>query len=84
MKTKQLLVSALIQCNFDHGFSSWYSGLSRRAKSGLQVAQNKTIRFILGIPSRAHIGKEEFKCVLDVSCSHENRTIKVESYVRNF
>ena len=58
MKTKQLLVSALIQCHFDYGCSSWYSGLSKRAKSRLQVAQNKDIRFVLGIPARAHIGEE--------------------------
>ena len=63
MKTKQLLVSALIQCHFDYGCSSWYCGLSKRAKSRLQVAQNKAIRFILGIPARAHIGEEEFKSV---------------------
>ena len=63
MKTKQLLVSALIQCHFDYGCSSWYCGLSKMAKSRLQVAQNKAIRFILGIPARAHIGEEEFKNV---------------------
>ena len=63
MKTKQLLVSALIQCHFDYGCSSWYCGLSKRAKSRLQVAQNKAFRFILGIPARAHIGEEEFKSV---------------------
>ena len=33
------------------------------AKSRLQVAQNKAIRFILGIPARAHIGEEEFKSI---------------------
>ena len=38
MKTKQLLVSALIQCHFDYGCSSWYCGLSKMAKSRLQVA----------------------------------------------
>ena len=27
------------------------------------MAQNKAIRFILGIPARAHIGEEEFKSV---------------------
>ena len=31
VKTKQLLVSTLIECHFDYGCSSWYSGLSKRA-----------------------------------------------------
>ena len=56
-------MSTLIQCHFDYGCSSWYNGLSKRAKSRLQVAQNKAIRFILGIPARAHMGEEEFKSV---------------------
>ena len=31
MKTKKLLVSSLIQCNFDYTCSAWYSGLSKIA-----------------------------------------------------
>ena len=32
MKTKQLLVSSLIQCHFDYTCSAWYSGLSKKMK----------------------------------------------------
>ena len=77
MKTKQLLVSALIQCHFDYGCSSWYSGLSKRAKSRLQVTQNKAIRFILGIPARAHIGEEEFKNIRILSVHMRTEQLKL-------
>ena len=58
---KKLLVSALIQCHFDYACSAWYSGLTKRSKSRLQVAQNKVIRFMLNVPPRAHIGPDEFR-----------------------
>ena len=38
----------------------WYSGLSKNLKTKLQIVQNKLIRFILALPSRAHVGYEEF------------------------
>ena len=56
---KKLLVSALIQCHLDYSCSSWYSSLTRKTKSRLQVCQNKMIRCILGLDSRAHIGFDE-------------------------
>ena len=62
-KTKKLLVSALIQCHFDYACTSWYSGLTKKSKSRLQVAQNKVIRFMLNLPPRSHIGAEEFEMV---------------------
>ena len=33
LKTKKLLVSALIQCHFDYARTSWYSGLTKRYKT---------------------------------------------------
>ena len=67
-QTKMLLTSTLIQCHFDYGSSMWYTGTTCRMKKKLQVTQNKVIRFILGLPSRSHIGATEFSsaCMLPV------------------
>ena len=59
-KNKMLLTSALVQCNFDYGCSMWYTGTTCLLKKKLQITQNKVIRFILGLPSRSHIGPTEF------------------------
>ena len=63
LKTKKLLVSALIQCHFDYSCSAWYSGLSKKLKGRLQVSQNNIIRYLLNAPSRTHIGYDEFQLV---------------------
>ena len=55
-----LLTSALVQCHFDYGSSMWYTGTTCLLKKKLQITQNKVIRFILGLPSRSHIGPTEF------------------------
>ena len=54
------LTSALVQCHFDYGSSMWYTGTTCLLKKKLQITQNKVIRFILGLPSRSHIGPTEF------------------------
>ena len=59
-KARKTLCSALIQCNFDYASSSWYTGLSKGLKQKLQIMQNKTVRFILNLGNRAHIGSKEF------------------------
>ena len=33
-------------CHFDYACSAWYSGLNKKLRNKLQVAQNKTVRFI--------------------------------------
>ena len=63
LKKKKLLVSALIQCQFDYACTSWYCGLTKRYQSRLQVAQNKVIRFMLNLPPRSHVGVDEFQLV---------------------
>ena len=52
---------SLIQCHFDYACSFWYPGLSKVLKNNLQVTQNKIIRFVLNMDSRAHVGSEVFK-----------------------
>ena len=45
-KTRKTLSSALIMYHFDYACSAWYSGLNKRLKNKLQVAQNKIVSFI--------------------------------------
>ena len=61
LTTKKLLVMSLIQCHFDYACSFWYLGLSKVLKNKLHVTQNKIIRFVLNMDSRAHLGSEVFK-----------------------
>ena len=39
----------------------WYPGLAKVLKNKLHVAQNKIIRFVLNMYSRAHVGSDVFK-----------------------
>ena len=43
--------------------SSWYHGLQKNLKHKLQILQNKTIRFVLDLTPRSHIGYSEFNWV---------------------
>ena len=61
LTAKKLLVMSLIQCHFDHACSFWYPGFFKVLKNKLQVAQNKIIRFVLNMDSKAHVGSEVFK-----------------------
>ena len=60
LASKRLLSSALIQCHMDYACSSWYHGLQKNLKHKLQILQNKTIRFVLDLTPRSHIGYSEF------------------------
>ena len=56
LETKQLLISALIQCHFDYTCPAWYNGLSKKLKCRMQYTQNKIIRFMFNAPWRFHVG----------------------------
>ncbi len=58
-KSRRTLCSALIQCHLDYCCSSWFSGLTQKLKSKLQVIQNKMVRFILDLGPMTHIGQRE-------------------------
>ena len=45
-KTRKTLSSALIMYHFDYAYCAWYSGLNKKLRNKLQVAQNKIVRFI--------------------------------------
>ena len=64
LASKRLLSSALFQCHMDYACcSSWYHGLQKNLKHKLQILQNKTIRFVLDLTPRSHIGYSEFNRV---------------------
>ena len=52
---------SLIQCHFDYACCIWYKGLNTFLENKLQTTQNKLIRFVLDLLSRAHISKEHFE-----------------------
>ena len=50
-----------IQCHYDYVCCIWYKSLNKVLKNKLQTSQNKCIRFVLDLKSRAHISKEHFE-----------------------
>ena len=58
-----MLCNALIQPHFDYACSAWYNNLNKNLTTKLQIAQNKCIRFCLGLDNRTHIGVNEFKTI---------------------
>ena len=58
---RRLLCNALIQPQFDYGWTSWYPVLNKALKTKLQIAQNKCIRFSLELPPRGHINPSHFR-----------------------
>lgn len=63
LETRKILTTALIQCHFDYSCSSWYAGISQTLKNKLQIAQNKTVRFIKNLGPRSSVRKEELSSV---------------------
>jgi len=62
-RARKNLASALIQCHFDYSASAWYMSVCTTLKNKLQIAQNKIIRFVLGMGPRDHIGQLELNRV---------------------
>ena len=85
LTAKMLLVMSLTQCHFDYACSFWYPGLPKVLKNKLQVTQNKIIRFVLNMDSKAHVGSEVFKSLGWLSVSKRvdqiilNHVFKVKS-----
>ena len=52
---------SLIQCHYDYACCIWYTGLNKFLYTKLQTNQNKLIRFVLDLESRAHIREEHFE-----------------------
>ena len=62
-KLRRMLCNALIQPHFDYACSAWYPNLNKKNSKKIQIAQNKCIRFCLGLDNRTHIGVNEFKTI---------------------
>lgn len=62
-ETRKTLTTALIQCHFDYSCSSWYAGVSQTLKNKLQIAQNKTVRFIKELGPRSSVRQPELSSV---------------------
>ena len=62
-KERKLLVSTLVQSNFDYGVNSWFRGLPQKVKTRFQTTQNRLIRYILNYDGRHHLCSEDFNLV---------------------
>ncbi len=52
---KKTLCQSLVQSHVDYAITSWYAAMSQKAKTKLQIIQNKIVRFILDLGPRTHI-----------------------------
>ncbi len=52
---KKTLCQSLVQSHVDYGISSWYAAMSQKAKTKLQIIQNKMVRLIVDLGPRTHI-----------------------------
>ena len=60
-KLRRLLCSSLIQPPFIYACVFWYSSVSKKTRTKIQVTENKCICFCLKLNSRHYIGAKEFK-----------------------
>ena len=59
-KTRKTLSSALIMYHVDYACSAWYSGLNKKPRNKLQIAQNKIVRFIKQVTPRYSVNSHVF------------------------
>ena len=60
-KCRKLLCAALIMPYMNYCCSSWYSGLSSKLRSRLDVLQRRMVRFIFSLEPRTHVGTEKLR-----------------------
>ena len=70
-------------CYFDYVCSSWYSGLSQKFKKQLQITQNKTFCFIVGVGPHTRIGQDELNQVRMLNTQDRVAQLKL-NHVFNF
>lgn len=61
VKTKRTLCNSLVLCNLEYASAAWYTGLTKSLKKKLQIIQNKSVRYIYKLDSRAHVGFNELQ-----------------------
>lgn len=57
---RKMLAVALIQPRFDYSCNFWYRSVGKVCQNKLQICQNKTIRFVLGLKNREHLEYTHF------------------------
>ena len=69
-RERKLLSSSLVQPLFDYACNSWYIGLTKKLKTRFQTAQNKLVRYILGLSPRQSLSVADFNKLnwLNVDC----------------
>lgn len=74
---RKMLAVALVQPRFDYACNFWFRPIGKVNQNKLQICQNKTIRFVLGLGNRTHIEYSHFKKLnwLDVSSRVEYLTL---------
>ena len=77
METRKTLTSALIQCHFDYSCSSWFAGVSQLLKNKLQIAQNKTVRFIKSMGPRSSVRKTELSSIGLLNVEHRVKQLRL-------
>ena len=50
-----MLAGALVHSHFDYAVISWYTSLAKKLKNKLQIAQNKSLRFVLKLHPRTRL-----------------------------
>ena len=75
--TRKTLSSALIQCHFDYSCSSWFSGVSQTLKNKLQIAQNKTVRFIKSLGPRSSVRQSELSSLGLLNVEHRVKQLRL-------
>ena len=58
---RKMLVNSLIQPRLDYACNLWYRPLGKVKQDKLQICQNKSMRFVLGVGNRYHLGFEHFE-----------------------
>ena len=75
-ETLKMLGSALVQCHMDYACIAWFSGLTKRTGSRIQVCQNKLMRLVLNLPARTHLDASHFNRLKWLPVEKKSNAIK--------
>ncbi len=80
---KRALYQSLVQCHLDYAVSSLYAAITQKAKSKLQMVQNKMVRFILDLAPTTHLTVDHMKDIIFLRVS-DSQTVKAQQCTPNF
>ncbi len=58
---KRTLYQSFVHCHLDYAVSSWYAGMTQKAKRKLQIVQNKITRFVIDSGPRTHFAVDHMR-----------------------